>query len=327
SMQLVPTIADEVESLTVFQRTAQWSRPVPEYNEPVADASHWLFQNVPFYDRWYRFAQFWRYGDGLLRFLRRDPDWPHHERSLNKTNDRHRREITDFIEAELEGRPDLLAKCVPDYPPFAKRILIDNGWFATLRKPNVELVTETIAGFTEAGIRTVDGVERPADVVVMATGFNVTDLAAHIDIRGRDGITLAADWADENPRAHLGMTVPGFPNFFVMYGPNTNMGHGGSGIWLAETQTRYITDLLVDMAASKIDAIDCRPSRRDDYSTLVDELHDQLVWTHPGTQTYYRNRNGQVRSPMPFRLVDYWMMTRAGDLSDFVTGSPAKADA
>lgn len=319
AMQLVPTIAPSVASLTIFQRTPQWARPVPEYQQAVDPAASWLFRNLPMYDRWYRFSQMWRYGDGLLRFLRRDPEWEHPARSLNRTNERHRVEIETFIRTELEGRDDLIDACVPDYPPFAKRILIDNGWFATLREPNVELVTEPIEEMVPAGVRTADGAVHEVDVIVYATGFDVTNLAARIDVRGVDGFRLADDWADENPRALLGMTVPRFPNLFVMYGPNTNMGHGGSGMWLAETQSGYIVDRLCDLVEAGVAAIDCIPERRDEYTDRIDELHAELVWTHPGTRTYYRNRNGQVRSPMPFRLVDYWTMTRTRGLEDFTT--------
>lgn len=319
AMQLVPTIADSVAALTIFQRTPQWARPVPEYHLSVEPEAAWLFRNVPMYDRWYRFSQMWRYGDGLLRFLRRDPDWEHADRSLNKTNERHRVEIETFIRDELDGRDDLIAKCIPSYPPFAKRILIDNGWFKTLRLPHVELVTEPIADFTASGVRSADGTVHDADVVVFATGFDVTNLAARIDFIGAEGRRLADDWADENPRALLGMTVPDFPNLFVMYGPNTNMGHGGSGMWLAETQADYIVARLRDMAQEGLAAIDCLPARRDEYTEQIDQLHAELVWTHPGTETYYRNTNGQVRSPMPFRLVDYWTMTRTRGLEDFET--------
>ena len=231
AMQVVPTIAGEVESLTVFQRTAQWARPVPEYNAPVDPAGQWLFEHVPHYAKWYRFGLFWRYGDGLLRFLRKDPEWPHPDRSLNRTNDRHRQEMTEFIESSLAEKPELIPHCVPTYPPFGKRILIDNGWFETLCEPHVNLVTASIDRFEAGGLRTADGRLHELDVVVMATGFDVTNLAARIDMVGRHGRRLAEDWADDDPTAYLGMAVPEFPNFFVMYGPNTNVGHGGSGMW------------------------------------------------------------------------------------------------
>ncbi|MEM7286585.1 MAG: NAD(P)/FAD-dependent oxidoreductase [Actinomycetota bacterium] len=127
AMQVVPTVAGDVSALTIFQRTAQWARPVPEYDAPVDPAGQWLFEHVPHYARWYRFGLFWRYGDGLLRFLRKDPEWPHPDRALNRTNDRHRQEMTEFIEESLASKPELIPHCVPDYPPFGKRILIDNG--------------------------------------------------------------------------------------------------------------------------------------------------------------------------------------------------------
>lgn len=317
AMQLVPTIADDVEHLTVFQRTPQWVRPVAEYNARVDPAAQWLFEHLPYYDRWYRFGQMWRYGDGLLRFLRRDPEWPHPERAMNRINDRHRVEMTEFITTQLDGRPDLLQHCLPTYPPFGKRILIDNNWFATLRRSNVTLEPTAVERIEPDGIRTIDGALHPAAVIVLATGFNVTNLAAHIDIVGRDGTRLADDWADENPTAYLGITVPKFPNLFVMYGPNTNMGHGGSGMWLAETQTDYIAERLIDMIETGLGSIEVREAERRAYSERVDELHAELVWTHPGTATYYRNRYGKVRSPMPFRLVDYWTMCRTGDLAPF----------
>ncbi|MEZ5226221.1 MAG: hypothetical protein R2710_05985 [Acidimicrobiales bacterium] len=181
----------------------------------------------------------------------------------------------------------------PVLSPFAKRILIDNGWFKTLRLPHVELVTEPIADFTASGVRSADGTVHDADVVVFATGFDVTNLAARIDFIGAEGRRLADDWADENPRALLGMTVPDFPNLFVMYGPNTNMGHGGSGMWLAETQADYIVARLRDMAQEGLAAIDCLPARRDEYTEQIDQLHAELVWTHPEPRPTTATRTGR----------------------------------
>ena len=317
AMQIVPTIADQVSGLTIYQRSPQWVRPVPEYSLPVKPGTQWLLEHVPYYAIWNRFTLFWRYGDGLLRFLRKDPHWPHPARSLNRINDRHRQEMVGYIESELAQRPDLVSACTPDYPPYGKRILLDKGWFKALCKPNVELVTAPVAHLDAGGIVTADGEHRAADLVVLATGFVVTDLAARLGISGRGGRTLAEDWADENPSAHLGISVPGFPNFFCMYGPNTNMGHGGSVIFLAECQSRYIAACIVEMVERGIATMECTPAARDGWVKRVDEAHRDLVWTHPGMSTYYRNRHGRVVSPSPFRLVDTWAMTHRPDLSDF----------
>ncbi|MDX1375614.1 MAG: NAD(P)/FAD-dependent oxidoreductase [Burkholderiales bacterium] len=318
AMQAVPTIAGKVAALTIFQRTAQWARPVAEYRQSVDPAARLLFSTVPYYARWYRFTEFWRYGDGLLRTLRKDPAWTDPQRSLNRTNDRHRAEMTEYIRAQLARRPELVERCVPSYPPFGKRILIDNGWFETLCRPHVALVTDAIERIERDGVRTADGRRHALDVLVLATGFRIANLPEQVDIHGRGGARLADDWADDNPSAYLGITVPGFPNLFVMYGPNTNMGHGGSVMWLAETQSRYICGCLVAMAERGVAALEAREERRAAYTREIDDLHAQLVWTHPGMTTYYRNRHGKVRSPMPFRLVDYWTRTRRPRLDDFL---------
>jgi 4-hydroxyacetophenone monooxygenase len=317
SMQLVPAIAGRVASVTVYQRSAQWARPVKGYADPISEGARWLLAHLPFYVQWYRFNMFWRYGDGLLPFLRKDPAWPHPERAVNKGNDRHRQELTDFILTELKDRPDLISKCVPTYPPYGKRILLDNNWFKTLTRDNVELVTDPIDHFDRDGIVTADGERRPADVIVVATGFKVTEMAARLNISGRDGKNLREAWANDNPTAFLGLTVPDFPNFFCMLGPNAGPAHGGSVIFQSECQSRYISACLVDMIEHDVAAIDVRPDVLDDYVRKVDAEHEGMIWTHPGMSTYYRNSSGRVFSAMPWRFVDYWRMTHDPDLGQY----------
>ncbi|MGL9622706.1 NAD(P)/FAD-dependent oxidoreductase [Bradyrhizobium sp. U531] len=317
SMQLVPSIAGRVASVTVYQRSAQWARPVKGYADPISEGARWLLAYLPFYVQWYRFNMFWRYGDGLLPFLRKDPAWPHPERAVNKGNDRHRQELTDFILSELQGRPDLIEKCVPTYPPYGKRILLDNNWYKTLRRDNVALVNDAIDRFDETGIVTADGKQRPADIIVVATGFKVTEMAARLNISGRDGKDLRTAWANDNPTAFLGLTVPGFPNFFCMLGPNSGPAHGGSVIFQSECQSRYISACLVDMIEQDVAAADVRQDVLDDYVRKVDAEHETMIWTHPGMSTYYRNSSGRVFSAMPWRFVDYWRMTHDPDLRQY----------
>ncbi|MGY8663966.1 NAD(P)/FAD-dependent oxidoreductase [Bradyrhizobium sp. UFLA05-109] len=296
AMQLVPSIAPRVASVTVYQRSAQWARPVKGYSDPITAGARWLLAHLPLYVQWYRFNMFWRYGDGLLPFLRKDPAWPHPERAVNKGNDRHRQELTDFILSELKDRPDLIAKCVPTYPPYGKRILLDNGWFKTLTRGNVDLVTGAIDHVDCDGIVTSDGQNRAADIIVVATGFKVTEMAARLDITGRDGKNLRDAWAGDNPTAFLGLTVPGFPNFFCMLGPNSGPAHGGSVIFQSECQSRYISACLVEMMQNGVAAIDVRQDVHDDYIRKVDTEHEAMIWTHPGMTTYYRNACGRVFS-------------------------------
>lgn len=317
AMQLVPSIADEVDKVTVYQRSPQWAKPVAGYTGQISQATQWLLEHLPYYAEWYRFTMLWRYGDGLLPLLRKDPDWPHKDRSVNKANDRHREEMIAFIKNELGDRTDLLDKCVPAYPPYGKRILIDNGWFRTLRKPSVELVTDAIERIVPEGVVTADGRLRAADVVVLATGFRMTEMSARLGIVGEDGRSLADVWADDNPTAHLGMTVPGFPNLFCMLGPGSGLGHGGSAMFQAECQVRYIASCLAGLIERGHQAMTVHQSVHDDYVRRMDDEHEQLIWTHPGMTIYYRNKHGRVFSVMPWRLVDYWAMTHDPDFDDY----------
>ncbi len=335
SMQIVPTIADRVASVTVFQRSPQWARPIDGYRDDISAGQQWLLDHVPYYVQWFRFVMMWRYGDGLLPLLRKDPAWPHPERSMNRINDRHRQEMTDHMVRELGDRDDLVERCLPDYPPYGKRILIDNGWFRTLLEPNVHLVTDPIDHIAEHGVATLgpadgpagaDVVVHPADVIVMATGFSTTRPLARIDVRGRDGVALAETWGDDDATAHLGITVPGFPNLFLMGGPNTGLGHGGSAIFQSECQARYISAMLVQMATEGLAAVEVRREVHDEYVRRVDAEHEQLIWTHPGMTNWYRNRHGRIVALMPWRLVDYWQMTHDPDLDEFhVTRAPIGA--
>lgn len=318
AMQLVPAIAPVAASVTIYQRSPQWARPIVGYRDAIPEGSQWLLAHLPYCVEWFRFTMLWRYGDGLLPFLRRDPDWPYPERAMNRINDRHREEMATHILTELGDRTDLVDKCMPTYPPYGKRILLDNGWFATLRRENVELVTTPIAKVTPKGVATTDGQTRAAEVLVVATGFETTQLTARLDVRGRNGVRLADAWADDNPTAHLGITVPGFPNLFVMAGPNTGLGHGGSAIFQAECQARYITAMVIEMATHGLASVEVRPEVHDRFVAAVDAEHAELIWTHPGMTNWYRNRHGRITAIMPFRLVDYWAMTHDPDLDEYL---------
>jgi len=164
--------------------------------------------------------------------------------------------------------------------------------------------------------RAVDGVE--LDVLVCATGFDVVRFLAPMDIRGRGGVVLRDVWDDEDARAYLGTTVPGFPNLLMVYGPNTQAGHGGSLIGSAEAQLHYILDLLERMLAAGAGAIEARQEVYEAYNRRVDAAHERMVWTHPAMETYYRNSRGRVVVTTPFRVVDYWHMTRSADLDEYV---------
>jgi len=317
AMQVVPAVADQVERLTIFQRSPQWVAPNDVYFKEVGEAVHLVMRRVPFYRRWYRTRLAWNLNDRVHPTLDIDPDWPHQDRSINATNDNHRRVFTRYLESELEGRPDLIEKALPDYPPFGKRMLLDNGWYRTLRRDNVDLVTEGVAEITRTGLRGTGGTEVEVDVIVLATGFHSLRMLYPMEITGRSGRTLAQTWGDEDAWAYLGITVPDFPNLFITTGPGTGLGHGGSMITVAECQIRYIVDMLVTMAEKGLRAVEVRPEVEGEFRRRFDEAHGRRLWTHPGMTNWYRNPAGRVVATMPWRIVDYWRMTHEVDLESY----------
>lgn len=319
AMQVAPEIQHAVASLTIFQRSPQWAAPFEHFRTPVPDPLRYLLREVPLYRAWYRVRLGWTFNDRVYPALQRDPDWAHPERSMNAINDAHREFFTRYIRAEVGERTDLLEHVVPTYPPFGKRMLMDNGWYRMLTNDNVELVTTSIDHIEGDRIVTTDGREFEADVLVIATGFDVLRFISTYEVRGRSGRTLRDTWDDDDARAYLGLAVPDFPNFFMLYGPNTQPGHGGSLIFVIEMQLRYIVDLLRQMAEGDLAVVECRRDVHDRYNELVDQAHENMVWTHRGMDTYYRNSRGRVPVNMPYRNVDMFERTLHADLTDFTT--------
>jgi 4-hydroxyacetophenone monooxygenase len=293
--------------------------PNPLYLSDISPAVARLFAEVPFYMGWYRFVLFWRFGDPLHASIVVEDDWPHKDRAVSRQNDRHRRFLERYILAQLEGRPDLVAKAVPTYPAYGKRMLLDNEWFKTLRRDDVELVVDPIARIERDGVVTEDGARRAADVLVMATGFQSTRILWPTEIRGRGGQSIHDAWRGDDPRAYLGLTTVGFPNLFIMLGPNTALAHGGSAIFQIEAQAQYLVSLLVAMREAGVATVEPRQDVHDDYNDRVDAANQRLVFAHPGMSNWYKNAAGRVVSVSPWRLVDFWHMTRKPDLADYVT--------
>ncbi|MGE0225912.1 MAG: flavin-containing monooxygenase [Acetobacteraceae bacterium] len=317
-MQVGPTIAPDVAQLTIFQRSPHWAVNNPNYHAAVSPGKMAALKHIPFYAKWYRFQLLWASADGLHASLHVDPTWPLPDQSLNAANQRFRDDLIAYIRSQIGDRPDLLEKVVPPYPPYGKRMLRDNHWYSTLTRPNVELVTTPIERITADAIVTRDGQSYPADVLVLATGFEAQRMLAPMDITGRDGQTIRALWGEDEPRAYLGITVPGFPNMFMLYGPGTNLAHGGSAIYHTECQVRYIMQCLRELLETGSAVMECRQEPHDAFNELLDSTHAKMVWAHRGVGNWYKNRNGRVVTNSPFRLVDYRRMTETLDRNDYV---------
>lgn len=316
--QIAPAIAGEVAQLNVFQRTAQWMFPNPNYHADVGAGVRWALRHLPFYGRWYRFLLFWPGCDKGLVAAKVDPDFPDQQRAVSEINDITRVMFTEWITSQIGDDPALAAKVIPDYPATGKRTLQDNGsWLQTLTRDNVELIRTPIARIEPDAVVTDDGVRHPADVIVYATGFHANRVLWPMTITGRDGRALGEQWG-ERPTAYLGITVPGFPNFFCMYGPGTNLASGGSLIFHSECQMRYIgqcLDLLIDGGRESMEPTS---ERLDDWVARTQAEMRTMVWSQPSIQhSFYKNADGDIYTLSPWRLVDYWTWTRTPDPQDF----------
>ena len=317
ALQLVPEIAAECGKLTLFQRTPPWIYYNPLYKVEVSEGKKWLLAHLPFYARWYRFLLFFMGGDALLPALKMDPDWQGDSRTISSFNDKLRQRLEAGIRSQVGDDEALLAKVLPNYPPYGNRTLQDNGaWIATLKRPNVEVVADGVRACTQTGVIDDHGDHHDADVIVFATGFKANELLYPMKIRGRGGITLEEFW-DEEPRAYLGMTVPSFPNMFLLYGPGTNTPYGGSIIFQAECQVRYVVSAIAMMLDKGAAGIEVRGESYRRYIKALDDECNTLVWTHPKVRSYFTNKRGAVVTNFPWRLVDYWKWTRRPNAADF----------
>jgi 4-hydroxyacetophenone monooxygenase len=317
-MQVGPTIAPDVERLTIFQRSPNWIRTRPRYHETVPDGKKWALEHIPFYRAWYRFQLFWANSDALHAALQKDPDWHQPQLSLSRLNHDLREDWTRYFSERAGHDAELLRKTLPNYPPFGKRPLLDNNWFEMLARDNVELVVDPVARVTPNSVVSRDGSEYPAHLIIFATGFQASRMLFPLDVRGRSGRSLREVWGDNDPRAYLGITVPDYPNFFILYGPNTNLGHGGSVIFHLEIQMRYVMNCLRLMAEGGHCTLECRLDVHDAYNERVDTAHNNMVWTHPGVNNWYKNDKGRVTTNSPWRIVDYWTMARQPNPRDFL---------
>ncbi|AGB23666.1 putative flavoprotein involved in K+ transport [Mycobacterium sp. JS623] len=317
--QIAPAIADIVDHLTVFQRTAQWMFPNPNYHAAVGPGVQWALRHLPFYGRWYRFLVFWPGCDKGLAAAYVDPDYPDQQTAVSEINEITRIMFTEWITSQVGDDAELLAKVVPDYPATGKRTLQDNGsWLRTLTRDNVELVRTGIERIEPDAVVTADGTRYAADVLVYATGFQATKMLWPMTIRGRGGEILSERWG-ERPSAYLGITVPGYPNFFCMYGPGTNLASGGSLIFHSECQMRYITQCLELLIEGGHRSLEPREDKTADWLDRTQAEMRKMVWSQPSIKhSFYKNQFGEVYGLSPWRLVDYWTWTREPDPADFV---------
>lgn len=300
SVQFVPEIAKQTALLHQFQRAPNWMLPKPD--APFSDTEIRRFAHIPL---WERFNRSKLYATFELRWLALRSD----SRSAKVARDLG----TKFIKSQVQD-PVLRAKLLPDYPVGCKRILISNDYLATLCRDDVEVVTEPITRIEPDAVITADGSRREVDTIIVATGFEATDFLAPVEITGRDGRNLHAEWK-RGASAYQGIAVSGYPNLFMLYGPNTNLGHN-SIIFMLESQYRYVLANLRRLRDGAR-AVDVRPEAERRYDAWVTKALHRTVW-EGSCESWYKNADGKVTNNWPAFTLRYWWDThrlRTGDLS------------
>ena len=306
AFQIVPSIAKYCEQLTIFQRSPPWMFPNPKYHEQVDEEKKWLLENLPFYSRWYRFLLFYPGSDQLLDSLFVDPSWKDRSDSINQQNDEMRKLFTSAMLAQISNK-SLIDKVIPNYPPFGKRMLQDNGaWLEALHLPNVTLLAEGVEQMNSRGIIGLEK-EHEFDTVVFATGFKAQDFFDPINIDCGSGSFKSI--YEDSPVSYLGITFSSIPNFFAMYGPGTNLAHAGSIIFNSECQINYICSAIEHMLNNDYKVIKVKPKIEKQYQDRFDKRHKKMVWQHANVSSWYQNSKGKVVTTSPWRLVEYWNWT------------------
>ncbi|TYB68418.1 NAD(P)/FAD-dependent oxidoreductase [Nonomuraea sp. PA05] len=287
--QLIPRVAERAEHLHVFQRTPNWVIPKPD--AAFGPLTRLAFHYVPGLQRAYR-EWIYRYAEGTL-YPALSQGW-----SVGLLKQRALRHLRDQV-----PDPALRSKLTPDYPPGCKRVVIDSSFYPALTRPNVSVVTDKIVRVTSKGIETTEGTHE-VDTIVYATGFRSTEFLAPMEVVGREGQTLEERWAD-GAEAYLGISVPGFPNMFMLYGPNTNLGHN-SIIFMIECQVNHVMACLPHLGGSG--PIEVRPEVMAAWRRQLDAAMDRMVWG-AGCQSWYKTASGRVTNNWPGPTTLYRRLT------------------
>ena len=290
AIQYVPAIVDDVAHLSVFQRSPIWI--TPRLDQPYTSQQQRRFARVPFAQRWHRFG-IWRTYQAA-----------NFEAASEQTT-----MMTELARSYLARKVEdesLRAVLTPDYPVGCKRPLISRHWYPALQRPNVTVVTEPIVEITQHGLRTADGAHYEVDTIIYGTGFHADRYLSSIEVIGEGGRSLHDDWRD-GAEAYLGMSVSGYPNFFMLYGPNTN---GVTSIlFLLEAQVHYLMGALRLLRRCGVGAISVRPAVMARDNRRVQARMAGTVWT-AGCTNYFSSPSGKVVTQMPFSGGWYWLRTR-----------------
>ena len=302
AIQFVPEIQPKVGQLTLFQRTPPWV--LPHRNRKIKRWERALYRRVPTAQRWVRGLVYWSRELFVTSLLRNG-------KALERLEGMARKQLASQIED-----PELRAKVTPTYRPGCKRLLLSNEYYPALQQDNVDVVTEKIIEVLPYAVVTADGVEHPVDTIIYGTGFHVTDNPVADRIVGRAGQTLTDFWDTTGAQAYLGTTVPAFPNFFMLAGPNTGIGHT-SLVVMIEAQLSYIVDALRMMDERHAKSVEVRPSTFKAWSAEVQRKAASTVWNTGGCASWYLDKEGRNTTLWPDHTYKFVNRTRRFDAANY----------
>jgi 4-hydroxyacetophenone monooxygenase len=310
--QTMPEIAKIAAHTYLFQRTPSWCYENDMYVKPLPDQATWLDRNFPYFVNFARFRLSWIYSpQNLIAATRIEPGFVD-EHAGSPLNKRARDSRIEFVSKKLASRPELIEKMIPVAPPMSSRpIMIDahDSIFEALLKDNVTLVSDPIETITETGIR-AGGQDYDLDVIVYATGFKANDFLWPMEIRGRDGVKLEDLWAKDGARAYIGSMLPGFPNFFMAYGPNTNNFGGFQIIDLLEIEIRFALNNIAGLIAQHKNTVEVTEDAYWRFNDELDREEKMMLYMDPRVSNYYRNaefNRSCVNGPIDYRRMWKWL--------------------
>ena len=319
--QLIPELAKLAGHTIVFQRTPNWCFDTRGYLDPFPPQVNWLDRNFPYIRNFIRFRVGWLTGpDSVLKTMRIDPEF-RDEHARSPRNKKVREQQLEFIHRKLANRPDLIEKMTPVAPPYSARpIIVDANYciYDALLRDDVSLVTDRITKIKPNGIEVEGGAEYPLDIIVYATGFKANDFLWPMEVRGRDGERIEDLWQKDGARAYLGTMLPGFPNFFMIYGPNTNNFGGLQIVDFEEMVTRFALECFSGLITRKKGTIDVSPDAYWRYNDEVDRAEALMIYKDPRAHNYYKNESGRsaANCPIDVRKIWTWLRDPAGGRAD-----------
>jgi cyclohexanone monooxygenase len=310
AIQFVPEIQPKVEHLYLFQRTAPWVLPKPDRR--VLGVERALYRRLPITQKALRGVIY--NTQELIQLAQRRPA------VMNRVG----KLMIRFMHRQVKD-PALRQALTPNFTLGCKRMLFSNTYYRALTKPNATVVPHGVTEIRPNGVVGADGVEREVDAIIFGTGFHVTDPPIAARVRGADGRSVADVWQG-SPRAYLGTTVAGFPNYFILIGPNTGNGHS-SAIVLIEAQLEYILDAMRTMREQGAATVEVRPDVQGAYNERVQKALANTVWNAGGCKSYYLDRNGSNSTIYPWTTIDLRRRTSRFDAKEYVLGGAAVPEA